>query len=211
MKIFDISIALSPTTVNWEGDAPMQIRQVLDLGAGDPYNLSEIEMSVHQGSHMDAPRHFLGNGALIEDFPLELLIGEAQVLAVPDAAGSIHAELLKTLPIREGITRLLFKTRNSLFWKTNPHDFQEDFVSLSLDGADYLVSLGIQLVGIDYLSISPADDFRPVHARLMERNIAIVETLDLSEVQPGIYTLVCLPLKLKGVEGAPVRAVLLQD
>lgn len=211
MKILDISVELSPAMVRWEEDAPMQIRQVLDLHAGDPYNLSEIEMSVHQGSHMDAPHHFLQNGALVEDFPLELLIGEAQVLAIPDAAESITAALLQTLGIKEGIKRLLFKTRNSQFWKTDPHDFREDFVSLSLDGADYLISLSVELVGIDYLSISPADDFRPVHTRLMERNIAIVETLDLSEVQPGIYTLVCLPLKLKGVEGAPVRAVLLQD
>jgi len=211
MKIHDISIDLSPSTVRWEGDPPMQIKQVLDLSAGAAYNLSEIEMSVHLGSHMDAPRHFLQDGALIEDFPLELLVGETQVLAIPDLAKSITAELLRTLPIRAGIKRMLFKTRNSHFWKTTPHDFQDDFISLSLDGADHLISLGIQLVGIDYLSISPADDFRPVHARLMEEGIAIIETLDLSEVQAGFYTLVCLPLKLKGVEGAPVRAILLQE
>ena len=211
MKILDISVELSPAMVRWEGDAPMRIRQVLDLDAGDPYNLSEIEMSVHQGSHMDAPHHFLHEGAMIEDFPLERLIGETQVLAVPDEAESITAEVLQTLGIKEGIKRLLFKTRNSQFWKTDPHDYREDFVSLSLDGADHLISLGVELVGIDYLSISPADDFRPVHTRLMENGIAIVETLDLSEVPAGFYTLICLPLKLKGVEGAPVRAVLLQD
>ncbi|HAF61636.1 MAG TPA: cyclase [Anaerolineaceae bacterium] len=211
MKIHDISIELSPSMVRWEGDPPMQIKQVLEMKEGAPYNLSEIAMSVHQGTHMDAPRHFLQDGNLIEDFSLELLVGETQVVTIPDGAESINADVLKILPIKKDIKRLLFKTRNSAFWKTNPHEFQDDFISLSLDGADHLISLGIQLVGIDYLSISPADDFRPVHARLMEKGIAIIETLDLSEVQAGFYTLVCLPLKLKGVEGAPVRAVLLQE
>ncbi len=209
--IFDISIAISPDMVKWEGDSPVKIRQVLDIAKGDPYNLSEMKMSVHTGTHMDAPRHFLQNGGLIEDFPLDLLIGEAQVVGIPDEASSITAQVLEAAGLKEGIKRVLFKTRNSQYWKNCPSEFQEDFVSLSLDGADYLVQRGVKLVGIDYLSISPADDFRPVHSRLMAYDIAIIETLDLSDVEPGIYTLICLPLKLKGVEGAPVRAVLMRD
>jgi arylformamidase len=209
--IIDISIELSPQMVRWEGDPPMIVRQILQIAKGDPYNLSEMKLSVHQGTHLDAPHHFLEDGDFTEDFPLDLLIGEAQVVQIPENAKSINAEVLKVIHIQPGIQRLLFKTRNSQYWKSDPHTFHADFVSLSLDGADYLIDKGIKLVGIDYLSISPADDFRPVHARLMEKKIAILETLDLSNVEAGIYTLVCLPLKLKSVEGAPVRAVLLRD
>jgi len=209
--ILDISIELSPQMVRWEGDPPMLIRQVLQLSKGDPYNLSEMKLSLHQGTHLDAPHHFLENGDFVEDFPLDLLIGEAQVIVIPDSVSSISSAVLRQTGIQPGIRRLLFKTRNSQYWKNDPYTFHSDFVSLSLDGTDYLIERGIRLVGIDYLSISPADDFRPVHARLMEKKIAILETLDLSEVEGGPYTLVCLPLKVKAVEGAPVRAVLLRD
>ena len=209
--VIDISIPLFSNMVRWEGDPPMVIRQVLKIKEGDEYNLSQVKMSVHQGTHMDAPRHFLDEGALIEDFSLELLVGEAQVVQIPWEAKSITAEILRGSGMQPGIQRILFKTRNSEFWKSCPHEFQQDFVSLDLDGADYLIEQGVRLVGIDYLSISPGDDFRPVHVRLMENNIAIVETLDLYAVEAGIYKLVCLPLKLMGVEGAPVRAILVQD
>lgn len=209
--ILDISIELSPQMVRWEGDPPMLIRQVLQLSKGDPYNLSEMKLSLHQGTHLDAPHHFLENGDFVEDFPLDLLIGEAQVIVIPDSVSSISSAVLRQAGIQPGIRRLLFKTRNSQYWKNDPYTFHSDFVSLSLDGTDYLIERDIRLVGIDYLSISPADDFRPVHARLMEKKIAILETLDLSEVEGGPYTLVCLPLKVKAVEGAPVRAVLLRD
>ncbi len=209
--IIDISIELSPQMVRWEGDPPMIVRQILQIAKGDPYNLSEMKLSVHQGTHLDAPHHFLEDGDFIENFPLDLLIGEAQVVQIPEDTESITAKELKAANIRPGIQRVLFKTRNSRYWKSDPYVFHTDFVSLSLDGADYLIEKGIKLVGIDYLSISPADDFRSVHARLMEKKIAILETLDLSNVEAGIYTLVCLPLKLKSVEGAPVRAVLLSD
>lgn len=209
--ILDISIELSPQMVRWEGDPPMLIRQVLQLSKGDPYNLSEMKLSLHQGTHLDAPHHFLENGDFVEDFPLDLLIGEAQVIVIPDSVSSISSTVLRQAGIQPGIRRLLFKTRNSQYWKNDPYTFHSDFVSLSLDGTDYLIERGIRLVGIDYLSISPADDFRPVHVRLMEKKIVILETLDLSEVEGGLYTLVCLPLKVKAVEGAPVRAVLLRD
>ena len=209
--VIDISIDISPDMVKWEGDSPVKIRQVLDVTQGAPYNLSEMKMSVHTGTHMDAPKHFLNDGALIEDFPLELLIGEVQVVDIPQDAESINAQVLEAAGMRAGIKRVLFKTRNSHYWKTHPQEFQDDFISVSLDGADYLIEQGVELVGIDYLSISPADDFRPVHSRLMKKNIAIIETLDLSEVEAGFYTLVCLPLKLRGVEGAPVRAVLMRN
>lgn len=209
--IIDISIPLSPDMVRWEGDPPMIIRQVLKIKDGAAYNLSQVKMSVHQGTHMDAPRHFLEEGALIEDFPLEVLVGEAQVVHIPREVHSITAEVLRSSGIQAGTQRVLLKTRNSEFWKNCPQEFQQDFVSLSLDGADYLIERGVRLVGIDYLSISPGDDFRPVHARLMENGIAIVETLDLSKAEAGIYQLVCLPLKLMGVEGAPVRAILMRD
>lgn len=209
--IIDISIPLSPDMLRWEGDPPMLIRQVLKITEGADYNLSQVKMSVHQGTHLDAPRHFLDEGALIEDFPLELLVGDAQVVQIPREIESITAEVLRGSGLQPGMQRILLKTRNSEFWKNCPHEFQQDFVSLSLDGAGYLVEQGVRLVGIDYLSISPGDNFRPVHARLMENNIAIVETLDLSETEAGIYQLICLPLKLVGVEGAPVRAILLRD
>ncbi|HEY59071.1 MAG TPA: cyclase family protein [Anaerolineae bacterium] len=209
-KIFDISIPVSSETVTWEGDEKVRLHRVLKMEEGAQFNLSSLSMSVHNGTHIDAPYHFLPDGATVDKIPLDILIGPAQVIEVKDKGTLIGADALKSAGIGEKIKRLLIKTRNSDIWKANPNEFQQDFVSINKRAAEYLVDLSIVLIGIDYLSISPADNFQSVHKILMSAGIIILETIDLSEVSPGFYDLYCLPLKLQGVEGAPVRAVLLQ-
>lgn len=209
--IHDITLELFPRMVRWEGDAPMKVRRMQDIEKGDPYNLSMFQMSVHQGTHIDAPNHFISDGDLAEAIPLERFMGRAQVLEFGEDLQLISADDLRAANIEEGIERLLFKTRNSGFWKSGSQEFQRDYTALSLDGAQYLCELGVKLVGIDYLSISPFGDSTPVHKCLLAKGIVILEAIDLSQVKAGSYTLVCLPLKLKQTEGAPVRAILLDE
>jgi len=118
----------------------------------------------------------------------------------------ITVEILRELP-KINASRLLFKTRNSQFWGIR--DFQQDFVALEASAAQWLVDQGVQLVGIDYLSIAPFNDPVPTHKILLSNNVVIIESLDLRSVEPGLYTLICLPLKLMGREAAPARAILI--
>ena len=210
-KLFDISIPVSSKTVSWEGDEKVYLRRVLRMEEGAKFNLSSLSMSVHSGTHIDAPKHFLLKGATVDQIPLNVLIGPAQVIEIKSKRAVIDAEALKKAGIGNETKRLLLKTRNSMIWKTHPNEFQVNYVSINKEAAEYLVDLGIVFIGIDYLSISPADDFRTVHEILMRSGIIILETIDLSEVPFGYYDLYCLPLKLQGTEGAPARVILVQE
>jgi arylformamidase len=176
------------------------------LEAGDPVNVSELDMGAHSGTHVDAPDHFLAAGAGAEALPLEALIGPADVV---DATAAVTALDLLTvrdleLPSR-GSERILFKTRNSQLW--NRDEFSRDFVRLDGEAAAYLVERGVKLLGIDYLSIGDAE----AHRVLLGAGVVCVEGLDLRGIEPGSYELVCLPLKLVGSDGAPARAVLIRS
>jgi arylformamidase len=164
-------------------------------------------MSCHTGTHVDAPDHFLNNGITVEDLSLDLLVGRAYVLDLPDVS-TITASVLMQAEIPPRTRRLLFKTRNSKLWANGKKEFQPDFVGLSVDAAELLVDRNVKLVGIDYLSIAPYKKSTPVHSILLAAGVVVIEGLDLSRVSQGRYTLHCLPLKLGGVEGAPTRAIL---
>lgn len=208
MKTYDISVPITPGMVVWPGDPAVNMQRVSKIEAGDNANVTHLSLSAHTGTHVDAPYHFLPEGDPLEKVPLSLMLGRAYVLHLPEV-DLITAEVLAQADIPPRTRRVLFKTRNSEIWARGETEFQTDFVALSPDGAQYLVERGVKLVGIDYLSVAPYKQSRPVHEILLKAGVFILEGLNLTEVAQGRYTLYCLPLNLQGVDGAPARAVLM--
>ncbi len=209
MEIFDISLTLDNHLATWPGDPAVDVHRVHKLEEGANANVSQVCMGLHTGTHVDAPYHFLQNGSTVEKLPLEILIGPVQVIRLPSDVDIITAETIQSASILPNIERVLFKTRNSSLWRNNPSEFHTDFVGIDLGGAEALVTKGIRLVGIDYLSVSPYHMSRPTHVALLEAGVVILEGLDLSGVEAGEYELCCLPVKFGGADGAPARAVLI--
>lgn len=208
MRIYDISLTISPQLPVWPGDQNVVLERVGKIEEGDNSNVSRLDISVHTGTHVDAPVHFLQGGSSVEDMSLKTLTGRAYVLSLTDV-DEITAAALQTADIPPRTRRLLFKTRNSKYWTNPSKTFQTDFVGISADGAEYLVNRGVKLVGVDYLSVAPYKESRPTHEVMLKAGMVIVEGLDLSRVSQGRYTLYCLPLKLAGSDGAPARAILI--
>ncbi len=202
----DISVPIRDGMVHWPGDSPVSIKRVEDIEKGDTANLSAISMGTHSGTHLDAPIHFLKQGQGIDNIPIDTLVGRARVIEIRDPE-LIKPEELVGLGIRDG-ERILFKTENSSHvWQKD--EFVEDFVFISDVAADFLVSRGIRLVGVDYLSVgSFKHGGSYVHKTLLSSGIWIIEGLNLSNVTPGNYDLICLPLRIVGGDGAPARAIL---
>ncbi len=209
-KIFDITLPISPDMPVWPGDPTLTLEQVESMDAGAHVNVSRLECSVHTGTHVDAPHHFLNDGRTVESLPLDILTGPAQVVQLPHSADLVTAPILQAASILADTTRLLLKTRNSDIWERGEKLFQEDFVAIAPDGAEWLVARGIRLIGVDYLSVAPFNDSDPTHHILLMKGIVILEGVDLSAVQPGVYDLFCLPLKLVGSDGAPARVILIE-
>jgi arylformamidase len=203
----DVTVPLVPGWLpTYPGDTDLTIRRDASLADGDLANLSSITCTLHAGTHVDAPVHFIADGAGIEAVPLDALIGPAWVVDATSVSGSIDAAALERLEIPRGAERLLFKTTNSAIW--DAPSFVEDFVALTADAASVLVDRGVRLVGIDYLSIAPFGDPAPTHEVLLRAGVVIVETLDLRDVEPGDWIMTCLPLRIPGADGAPARAAL---
>jgi arylformamidase len=209
MKIYDISLPISPSLPVWPGDPSVVLERVSSMDAGAHDNVSRLACGVHIGTHVDAPNHFLNDSRTVDTLPLDILTGLAQVIGIPEDVGLVTAEVLEKAAINPGNSRLLLKTRNSRLWDTSPRDFVRDFVGLSEDAASWLVRTGVKLIGIDYLSIAPFNKSVPTHRALLGPGIVIIEGLDLRLVSPGLYTLYCLPIKLVGSDGAPARAILI--
>jgi arylformamidase len=207
MRTYDITLTISPEMIVWPGDPKVDIKRISSIDSGDNANVSQISMSCHTGTHVDAPDHFMNNGKTVESLSLDLLIGRAYVLYLPDV-NLITASVLMDADIPPRTRRLLFKTRNSDFWASGNKEFQTEFVGLSVDAAELLVDRNVKVVGIDYLSIAPYKQGKPVHTILLDAGVVVIEGLDLSRVSQGRYTLHCLPLKLGGADGAPTRAIL---
>lgn len=211
MKILDISVAVSPDLPVWPGDPKIELKRFRSIAQGDTSNDSHLACSVHSGTHIDAPAHFIENGNTVERLPLDTLLGPATVVELPEA-DIITPEHLEAQGLSPQIKRLLLKTQNSDLWTDPGHQFNPDFVALSSDSARWIVSKGINLVGIDYLSIQLSKDAEPItHRILLDAGIIIIEGLDLRNISPGVYELICLPIKLAGSEGAPARAVLVKS
>jgi arylformamidase len=207
-QIFDISLTISPSLPVWPGDPPVRMTQTESMDSGAEYNLTRLELSAHTGTHIDAPHHFLNDGRTVETLPLDVLTGPCYVMQLPDDVDEIDAASLERMALPSGITRILFGTRNSKLWAQGINQFQEDFVAISADGAEWLVKHGIRLVGVDYLSVAPFSDSIPTHQVLLRAGVIALEGLNLSQVPRGFYDLYCLPLKLAGADGAPARAIL---
>ncbi|HEY8225984.1 MAG TPA: cyclase family protein [Pyrinomonadaceae bacterium] len=210
MAIYDISVPLVDGMPIYPGDPDLQIQDWKALSKGDPANVSFLHFGAHTGTHVDAPAHFIEGAAPIESLPLDVLIGEAQVIEVPVDAASIDQAFVNERYSR-GTSRVLFKTRNSAFWKSGESNFHRDFCYLELAAAEQLVANKVRLVGIDYLSIEKFhNEGHPTHLSLLSHGVVIVEGLNLSDVSPGKYELICLPLRIRGGkgDGAPARAVL---
>lgn len=177
------------------------------MDQGDPVNNSKLECDVHIGTHIDAPWHFVPKGKTIEQLSLNKLIGEAFVINMTGLS-EISKESLERLNIPSGVKKLLIRTDNSEHWRKKKPYFNKKYVALTADAASWIVENGIELVGIDYLSIQRYEDPPLTHEILLKAETVIVEGLNLSEVDPGIYEFICLPIKLVGADGAPARAVL---
>jgi arylformamidase len=207
MRTYDVTLTITPQMIVWPGDPPVIIEHTSSIATGDTANVSQISMSCHTGTHVDAPDHFLNNGRTVENLSLDLLVGRAYVLHLPDV-NLITASILMDADIPPRTRRLLFKTKNSDLWAKGNQEFQADFVGLSVDAAELLVDRNVKLVGVDYLSVAPYKMGKPVHTILLNAGVVVIEGLDLSNVSQGRYTLHCLPLKLGGADGAPTRAIL---
>jgi arylformamidase len=202
----DISVPLRSGMVHWPGDREVRIERTLSMERGDSLNLSSVSMSLHTGTHMDAPLHFLAGAAGIDGMPLTATVGPARVLEFPGLA-AIDPRQLATRAICPG-ERILLKTANSRRCWTSD-EFVSDYVYVTLEGAQYLAERGIQALGIDYLSVgAPTGEGDLTHQILLEAGIWIMEGLYLWAVEPGDYELICLPLKILNGDGAPARAIL---
>jgi arylformamidase len=202
----DVAVPLRSGMVHWPGDPEVRISRSLDLAAGDTCVVSHLAMSVHTGTHIDAPLHYLPGGASLDRMAPEAGIGRARVIEA--AAGrEIAAEDLRRFRLRRG-ERVLLKTSNSeRCWESDA--FVADYVHIGVEAARFVAGRGIRLLGIDYLSVgAPGELGDEVHRILLRAGVWIVEGLDLSRVRAGAYDLICLPLRLAGAEGAPARVLL---
>lgn len=205
MKLIDVSVPLDEHLPTYPNNTPFTIEPIKRIARGDNANLSTLHMSAHSGTHVDAPRHFFDGGLGTESLPLELLIGRARVIEVESRKG-ITADDLSKADLSEDV-RVLIKTVNSRLWGSP--EFHTDYVGVTESGARYLVDHGIKLVGVDYLSV---EEFRkpgaPAHHVLLGGGTIVIEGLNLRDVAPGVYDMICLPLRVVGSDGAPARVVL---
>jgi arylformamidase len=205
----DVSATLDPTaTPVYEGDAPMKFEFLKDMRKGDALTLSAYSLGAHSGTHIDAPMHFVRDGASIDRVPLGPLIGPARVIDIPDAVQAINAAELERHEWR-GAQRVIFRTRSSVRGWMKSRTFHRDFAYIAADAAQLLADAGVQLVGIDYISAEQFGAPAPrAHQVLLGKGIPIAEGLALADVRAGEYDLIVLPMKVAGHEGAPARAVM---
>jgi arylformamidase len=207
-KFYDISVLLHSNLPVWPGGTKVNIFKSSEMANGEICNVTELEIGGHTGTHLDAPLHFVIDGKEINEIPLDLLIGQCLVIYLPNIQ-KIYKKDLLTANIPADCKRLLIKTDNSALWDDLNHEFYRKYVALSEDAAQYIVDIGIELIGIDYLSISAFDDPPEiVHEILLKQEVVILEGVDLREIQPAVYDLICLPIKVEKADGIMCRAIL---
>jgi arylformamidase len=205
MKIYDVTLPLSEDMIVYPGDPPVKIEQKSIINKNEAtFNVSHYSFGSHTGTHVDPPLHFIENGVTVDKLPLELLMGRARVVEV--TAPRIDETVLEEFDFTAD-ARVLFKTRNS--YLLSGKKFVEEYVYVTPGAARALVSDGIKVVGIDYLSIEKfGDESYQTHRTLLSAGTVIIEGLDMREIEPGDYEMICLPLKVSGGDGAPARVVL---
>ena len=210
MQIHDVSVSINTSMPVFPGDPGIEFEQWSSLAKGDPANVTMLHFGAHTGTHVDAPAHFIEGASGVKAMPLEALLGPARVIEIDDDVLAISANRIREIDLA-GVTRVLFKTRNSAFWNDPAAGFRNDFTYIEPDAARALVELGVRLVGIDYLSVEKFGSTSfDTHTILLADGVVIIEGLDLRNVEQGDYELLCLPLKLAdgSGDGAPARAVL---
>ena len=197
----DATTPIRDGMVHWPDNASVNVNKTLSMATGAAANVTEVSMSAHTGTHVDAPLHFTAGAGDSTTLDLGRLMGPARVVGIADPC-SIGLAEVQALRIEPG-ARLLFRTRMSdVEWSTMP--FQPDFVALDADAARYLRDCGVVCVGVDYLSVGKAE----THHTLLDAGICVIEGLALQHVVPGAYELLCLPLKIVNSDGAPARVLL---
>lgn len=206
VKIYDITRVLRPTTAVWPGDQEVQVTWNARIGVGgSTVNLGAVRMSLHAGSHVDAPLHYIKGGDPVHKNPLLHFIGTCKLVNVPERETSITRDFLDQQNF-EGVRRLLFKTPHSNLPDTQ---WQSDFVFFEPAAIDYMSERGIVLIGTDAPSVDPfSSKALPAHKALARCGIINLENLTFAGVLPGVYELIALPLKVEDMDAAPVRAIL---
>ena len=215
MKIWDISRTLSNDFAEWPGDEPFRYRLTNEIAKGATVNLGAISMSVHNGTHADGRFHFDTKGATIDKAPLEVYLGRATVVDLSQTFSRSKAKHLITIEdLRShaeeiaATSRLLVKTGQ---W-VDSAVFPDRIPVVAADVPAWLQKNGVKLLGVDLPSMDEIDSKSlQNHHALARAGVAIIESLDLSNVGPGIYNFAALPLRIGGADGAPVRAVLWRD
>lgn len=203
----DVTMPIFNGMLLWPGSPETKIELLRSIEKGDTSNVSALNMSVHSGTHVDAPFHSFKDGKGIESIRADILIGKVSVFEL-DVNDSIKKEDIEGLNFK-GVKRVFFKTKNSSYLKEKK--FKDGFIYISDSAADFMVKTGIKLVGIDYLSIERHEQKeKPAHHILLSSNVVIIEGLDLSKVTGGEYNLIALPILIKGADGAPARVLLIQ-
>lgn len=209
MKFYDITLTLDQDTINYPGDTPFAVEPQKAIAAGDNCNLTKLVMSSHCGTHIDAPAHFFDQGLTIDEIGLEKFYGQVKLIDLTAESTQINAEMLSA-HLEKGLKKVLLKTKGSELLAKK--EFSKDYPHLVLDGAKLLLESGIELVGIDYLTIEAFESAGyPVHNLLLKNQVLILEGLDLRAVQEGYYTLCAFPLKVRKGDGTPLRAVLIAE
>jgi arylformamidase len=208
--IYDVSVPIVNGMPVWPSDPPLKLTSQSHLSRDKTHTIrvTAIEMGSHTGAHTDAPCHFVEGGRKLDEIPIEELVGPATVIHIAGVPSITRTHLASLT--WDDVQRVLFKTENSNHW--NDGAFFEKFVYLEPDAAEFLVQQGVRLVGIDYLSIDPyKSEKHPAHFALLPRNVVIIEGLNLSQVPPGLYQMVALPLNLLSGDGAPTRVILIAN
>jgi RpiB/LacA/LacB family sugar-phosphate isomerase len=200
-RVHDISVSIRPRMPIYDGNPGVTLERESSIADGAHANVSRLDLGVHTGTHVDAPLHFIDGAAGAESLELGPMLGAAAVVDATSVAGDLDAAALDALALPPA-ARILFKTPNSRLWERDT--FSREFVRLTGSGARYLIDRGVELVGIDYLSIGDAE----AHRELLGAGVTALEGLDLREIEPGEYDLICLPLRVEGADGAPARAIL---
>jgi arylformamidase len=204
MPFYDVTLPLREGMTVFPGDPPFTMSPIFRITQGDEINVSVITMNTHTGTHVDPPSHYFDGAPSVDLISPEVLIGPGTVLDLKGKS-KIDREALESFGLRD-YTRVFFKTDNGP--KLLESEFYRDYVSLTEDGAIYLIGLGVRMVGIDYLSIERFDSpGAPVHRALLEAGVVVVEGLNLMEVPAGPCRVYCLPLKILGGDGAPARVI----
>jgi arylformamidase len=208
MKLIDVTVPLDANLPSYPGNTPFSLEAIKRIARGDSSNVSSLHMSAHAGTHVDAPRHFIDQASGADAIPLEMLIGRTRVIEVTSRKG-VGPDELSAVDLAEDV-RVLIKTANSRFWGTP--EFHPEYVGVTEAGARYVVDHGIKLLGVDYLSV---EEFKkpgaPAHHVLLGGGTIVIEGLNLRDVEPGVYEMFCLPLRIVGADGAPARVVLRQS